>query len=308
MDKTFKRFITLPVVEFTFFSILGLFFWFSQKEQNILPLIIFIYIAVFVPGGMLLYAFLPSQKKNIGRRFTYIMAGLLLFLEIGILGRQNLQLEGLFFTLLSGFFSAALLHYCIAKIIGPIILNRAWCGWGCWTMMILDLLPYKESSGRLKGKWGFLRYLHFIASLILVVWFWNTFRYSIPKENWGMIGLYWFLIGNALYYALGIILAIILKDNRAFCKYACPITVFLKLSSIFSLLKIKTDKDSCQGCQQCMKACPMDIRIPEYTKLGTRVLSSECTLCLKCINACPNKALKVSVGFDIGGKDFLNEK
>jgi len=231
-----------------------------------------------------------------------------LFFGVGILAQENLQLEGFFFSILGGLYPMAMIHYMIGKIFGTIILQRGWCGWGCWTMMILDLLPYKESSGRLKGKWGFLRYLHFIASLILVVWFWNTFRYSIPKENWGMIGLYWFLIGNALYYALGIILAIILKDNRAFCKYACPITVFLKLSSIFSLLKIKTDKDSCQGCQQCMKACPMDIRIPEYTKLGTRVLSSECTLCLKCINACPNKALKVSVGFDIGGKDFLNEK
>ena len=41
--------------------------------------------------------------------------------------------------------------------------------------------------------------------------------------------LFWaFLMGNALYYIIGIILAFKLKDNRAFCKYICPITVFLK--------------------------------------------------------------------------------
>lgn len=27
------------------------------------------------------------------------------------------------------------------------------------------------------------------------------------------------------------------KDNRAFCKYICPVTVFLKLMSYFSLLR-----------------------------------------------------------------------
>ena len=35
--------------------------------------------------------------------------------------------------------------------------------------------------------------------------------------------MFWsFLIGNAVYYAVGILLAFGLKDNRAFCKYICP--------------------------------------------------------------------------------------
>lgn len=29
------------------------------------------------------------------------------------------------------------------------------------------------------------------------------------------------------------------KDNRAFCKYLCPITVFLKLMRYFSLLRVQ---------------------------------------------------------------------
>ncbi len=41
--------------------------------------------------------------------------------------------------------------------------------------------------------------------------------------------LFWaFIVGNVLYYAIGILLAFAWKDNRAFCKYICPITVFLK--------------------------------------------------------------------------------
>ena len=45
-------------------------------------------------------------------------------------------------------------------------------------------------------------------------------------------------VGNVLYYLVSISMAFILKDNRAFCKYVCPITVFLKATSRFSLLKI----------------------------------------------------------------------
>jgi ferredoxin len=49
----------------------------------------------------------------------------------------------------------------------------------------------------------------------------------------------------------------------------------------------------------------MDVRIPDYTLAGTRVLSTECSLCQTCITVCSRDALKLSFGFDIGGKDLL---
>ena len=55
--------------------------------------------------------------------------------------------------------------------------------------------------------------------------------------------MFWmFLVGNALYYIVGIVLAFIFKDNRAFCKYVCPVTVFLKLMSYYSLLRVHCDE------------------------------------------------------------------
>ena len=50
----------------------------------------------------------------------------------------------------------------------------------------------------------------------------------------------------------------------------------------------------------------MDIRIPDYVKMGFRVLSTECILCQTCVNTCPAGALKVSFGLDIGGKELVN--
>jgi polyferredoxin len=194
----------------------------------------------------------------------------------------------------------------IAKIIGPVLFGRLWCGWACWTVMILDLLPFTRPSGRLPGKWGWLRYVHFGLSLglVLVLFFVFGFRDGAT----GRLAVIWFLIGNALYYAIGITLAYTLKDNRAFCKYVCPVSVPLKITSRFSMLKIKGDAAKCNDCGACVKLCPMDIRIPEYIKSGQRVLSTECSLCQTCTTVCAHDALKLSFGFDLGGKELLRTR
>ena len=82
----------------------------------------------------------------------------------------------------------------------------------------------------------------------------------------------------------------------------------LKITSRFSLLKIGGDAAKCNDCGACVKMCPMDIRIPEYIQAGQRVLSTECSLCQTCITVCAKDALKLSFGFDVGGKDLLRER
>jgi ferredoxin-type protein NapH len=108
-----------------------------------------------------------------------------------------------------------------------------------------------------------------------------------------------------VYYAIGIGLAYALKDNRAFCKYVCPVSVPLKLTSRFSVIKIGGEAGKCNECGACIKTCPMDVRIPEYILNGKRVLTTECSLCQTCITVCARDALKLSFGFDMGGQDLL---
>ena len=103
-------------------------------------------------------------------------------------------------------------------------------------------------------------------------------------------------------------MAYALKDNRAFCKYLCPVSVPLKITSRFSLLKIGGSAEKCNDCRACVKMCPMDVRIPDYILKGERVLSTECSLCQTCITVCAHDALKLSFGFDLGGKDLLRER
>ena len=101
--------------------------------------------------------------------------------------------------------------------------------------------------------------------------------------------LYFFIIGNVLYYLVGVSLALILKDNRAFCKYICPITVFLKPASYFSVIRVKCDKEKCINCGKCQRNCPMNVDMTDNKR--TRKNGTECILCMKCIEECPRKAL-----------------
>jgi NAD-dependent dihydropyrimidine dehydrogenase PreA subunit len=241
------------------------------------------YIGTSLALGTGLYAVLPREKRPIGRRLAQFLIGVYMVGFLGLFVLQNMQLEGLFFYLCTGIFSGAIIHYSIAKIFGPLIFGRGFCGWSCWTAMILDLLPFDKSKGWVPGPWKWMRYAHFALSLSLVA----TLVFLFGYRPWGMAPLWWLLAGNLLYYAAGIPLAYALKDNRAFCKYLCPIPVLMKLGSRFALLKVAGAKERCNQCMACVKVCPMDIRIPDYVMAGQRVLSTECILCNTCVTSCP---------------------
>ena len=207
--------------------------------------------------------FSKKSQKNVRRVIQFLIGGYLL-IYLGFIGFENLQIEGFFFYLFAGIFTAATLHYFIAKIFGPIIFGRGWCGWACWTAMVLDLLPWKIPKARYKY-YGLIRYLHFTISLILALYFWYLLKIKdVISHNYTK--LYWLAIGNLLYYIIGISLAFLLKDNRAFCKYICPIPVLQKITSRFSLMKMEIDKNKCVDCGICEKVCPMNIKLLNYKK------------------------------------------
>jgi ferredoxin-type protein NapH len=148
-----------------------------------------------------------------------------------------------------------------------------------------------------------LRYAHFGLSLLLVA----GLVYGL-NLNWGdgKAGMVWFGLGVLIYYIIGIGLAMALKDNRAFCKYLCPLAVPLKTSASLSLLKIAGTSEHCANCEACVESCPMNIRVRDYMMAGERVLSTECTLCLTCIHVCPHQSLKLTMAFDRGGKEYFD--
>jgi polyferredoxin len=214
--------------------------------------------------------------------------------------KEDIQIEGFWFYLYSGVFAGATLHYFVAKIIGPVVFGRGWCGWACWTVMILDFLPWEKQRRNVNTKAAYVRYVHFgaIFGISIFLFFFNSFGKSFP-ENPG-IELNWLILGNIIYYCVGLILAIVLKDNRAFCKYVCPIPVFQKAGSKYSLLKIEIDDKKCIDCKKCEQNCPMQVKLLDYKNDGLRVMSTECILCQTCANICPMNAIKTTFKFDRG--------
>jgi polyferredoxin len=216
---------------------------------------------------------------------------------LGFLQHENMQIEGFFFYLLGGLFAGSVIHYLVAKVAGPLLFGRGWCGWACWTAMVLDLLPWRRSPHRkLEKKWGVIRYIHFGLSLgtVLILWFVLIYR----PESQGGGELVWLLGGNLIYYLVGIALALGLRDNRAFCKVACPIPTLQKLPARFSLLKVQGVDERCTACGACSRVCPMDIDVRAFASDGSRIISTECIQCMECIQVCPQEALRVTFRVD----------
>ena len=237
------------------------------------------------------------------RRWVILIVGATLFGTAVALGR-NVQIEGLFFGLLTGALTGAVVHYLLAKTLIPLPLGRIWCGWACWTAAVLDQLPFRASRGWPDGNATRWRLAAFAASLILVA---GLVAAGYAGGLYGSSGVMWFVGGNVAYWALGIVLAFRYEDNRAFCKVACPVSVLLRLTSRTALLKVAGDPGACEACpaQPCRNLCPMDIDIPAYVQRGERVRSSECILCQHCVAVCPPNALKLSAGLDVSVVDRL---
>ncbi|HUI71667.1 MAG TPA: 4Fe-4S dicluster domain-containing protein [Spirochaetia bacterium] len=319
----------LMILSFVLFYGIAVAFWLLFHQ--IFYLYNFAIIGTSIGVSLGLWPLLPRKRKHIARKLCqglvggYMFLGLgagLVYLGFGVIRPENMQIEGFWFLLLGGVFAASVMHYAIAKIAGPFLFNRTWCGWACWTAGILDLLPWQKSPGRLDRRFGLIRYAAFVVGAALVFFLVFARGYTAQtaaglvdltgKVRFGTVyrnlflipEFWWFAGGNALYYGIGIALAAILKDNRAFCKYVCPVAAFLKVGSRVALLRIGANGE-CSLCEACEAACPMDVKITDYVSAGKRVASTECILCMTCVNSCSKGILSPSFSFDLAWKEHL---
>ena len=259
------------------FEVVAVSLWLTK--HNLFYLFNFSYIGISLSLGI----FLLGRKYPYARRIVQLLVGLYMLVYLGLINRENMQIEGFWYYLFTGVFEAATIHYAVAKIFGPLIFGRGFCGYACWTAMVLDFLPYKTRALSRKNI-GWIRYLTFALSFLFV-----STLFLLKVGSLERIMFWAFLIGNLAYYLVGIALAFLFKDNRAFCKYICPVTVFLKPMSYFSLVRIRCDENKCISCGKCKKVCPMDVEMTDNSR--KRKNGTDCILCMECVKVCPKRAL-----------------
>lgn len=267
----------IPLGMWGIFEAVAVILWLTKN--NLFYLMNFSYIGTSISLGLFLF----QQNYKHARRVVQLLVGLYMLIYLGLISGENMQIEGFWYYLFTGVFEAATIHYAVAKIFGPLIFGRGWCGYACWTAMVLDFLPYKKPQAPRK-KLGYIRYITFTVSLFFV-----AALFLCHAGNMERIMFWAFIIGNVLYYAVGMALAFALKDNRAFCKYICPITVFLKPMSYYSFVRVTCDKKKCISCGKCKRVCPMDVDVTDNSR--SRKNGTECILCMECVKECPRKAL-----------------
>ena len=257
--------------------------------------IIFPWIGACIALGLFIAAQKPKAKRDQGRRIAILAIAPIFLIFLGIYQRENLQLEQTVFYLAAGAFSRVLIHYTVAKVLGPLIWGRGFCGWACWTAAILEWLPIQENRPIPKSHARF-RWLFLLASLLiplLFIWSGYDYRQAQIYESGGKFHqLVLFAVGNGFYYITAIILAFRFGKKRAFCKIACPVSLIMKIPAQYARIRIRPSGISCIGCGQCSRNCPMDVDVMAAIRSGKPLQSTECILCGACRHICPVGAIQ----------------
>lgn len=138
----------LPLAMLAVFEAIAVTLWLTK--DNIFYLFNFSYIGISIALGL----FLLLRKHKYARRIVQLLVGTYMLVYLGLICGENMQIEGFWYYLFTGVFEAATIHYAVAKIFGPLLFGRGWCGYACWTAMVLDFLPYKGPASPRKSSAG----------------------------------------------------------------------------------------------------------------------------------------------------------
>ena len=86
------------------------------------------------------------------------------------------------------------------------------------------------------------------------------------------------------------VLALVAYVPRGWCRYLCPVGALTAIFGRFSLLGLKIDTVKCTRCGECVRACPMMVRLLDHPP--EKISDPECIFCLRCVAICPEGAIK----------------
>ena len=173
--------------------------------------------------------------------------------------------------------------------------GRSFCGWICPLGTLQGIFGSigkrvfrRKQRTSLKSDHK-LRWIRYPVLIIFTVGAWYGGKLLIrPYDPWVAWMHIWefgealdeFLVGMIILFG-SMVLAIFLA--RPFCRYLCPMGIFLGVLNRFSLLRLEVNQESCINCLACDRRCPVGIPIESLTVVNR----TECLSCNECIPACP---------------------
>ena len=97
---------------FLLFEAVAVTLWLTK--DNLFYLLNFSYIGACLGLGTALF----TAGKRYARHFVQLAVGSYMLLYLGVISRENMQIEGFWYYLFLGVFEAATIHYAVAKIFG----------------------------------------------------------------------------------------------------------------------------------------------------------------------------------------------
>ena len=147
-SRRFSKYI-IPILLFLLFEAVAITLWLTKG--NLFYLLNFSYIGVCLGIGTALF----TAGKRYARHFVQLAVGNYMLLYLGVISRENMQIEGFWYYLFLGVFEAATIHYAVAKSLDLCCSGAAGAATPagrrcCWIFCLI-----KSLRNRGKKSWAF---------------------------------------------------------------------------------------------------------------------------------------------------------
>lgn len=204
----------------------------------------------------------------------------------------------------------------IALCMYTFIFGRFFCGYGCAFGTLGDLSrrlytyickKRKKRSHKLKENVVHkLMYLKYVILLgIVMMCFTSCYSYTKGMSPWDVFSMITVKNFNLTEFKIGLIiliavLVITLFEERAFCKFLCPMGAVFSLLPVLPLFTLHRNRKNCiPNCKGCIIECPSHIALDDK---GSVNIKGDCIMCGKCINKCSKGNVSTDIKFIKGNE------
>ena len=196
-------------------------------------------------------------------------------------------------------------------VILVLVSGRSFCGWICPLGTIQGLMGalgnklLKRKKTLSQKKDNKIRWLRYLVLIIFTVGAWYGGKLLIrPYDPW-VAWMHLTDISEAIFefpiafiiLILSIILSVFIP--RIFCRYLCPMGIFLALVNRISPYKLVKNEETCIDCKLCDRKCPVGIDISNQKVID----KTECLSCGECVPVCP---VPKTLEFKLGKKNTIS--